>query len=377
MIIIKVKDNTKRFINKCVQNNINIYNIEYYKDYLLATINEADLKQIKKLNYYSKIKVYKVLGKKRVIKNIKDNLYNILLLITFLLLIYLISNVIIEIEIKHESKTMIKRIDELLKEKNIKTFTLYKSNNELNKISDEIMQENREFIDFISITRTGMKYIVNIEERIIKDKEEEKERCHIIAKKEGIITKIDAKKGITLVEEGSLVKKGDILISGEIILNEEIKDNTCAKGDIKANVWYKINISYPLTETIKTYTKREKVNLKMYNKYFKKRLYEKYDEYTMFKFRNLKLVRQKEYKEEVINIPIDEAKEKSIKEAENKLREKLGEIDIIDKKVLNSSTNNSKIELELFVSVNESIGEIQEYEGREQIDTSESLQHTN
>ena len=371
MIIIKVKDNTKRFINKCVQNNINIYNIEYYKDYLLATINEADLKQIKKLNYYSKIKVYKVLGKKRVIKNIKDNLYNILLLI------YLISNVIIEIEIKHESKTMIKRIDELLKEKNIKTFTLYKSNNELNKISDEIMQENREFIDFISITRTGMKYIVNIEERIIKDKEEEKERCHIIAKKEGVITKIDAKKGITLVEEGSLVKKGDILISGEIILNEEIKDNTCAKGDIKANVWYKINISYPLTETIKTYTKREKVNLKMYNKYFKKRLYEKYDEYTMFKFRNLKLVRQKEYKEEVINIPIDEAKDKAIKDAENKLREKLGEIDIIDKKVLNSSTNNSKIELELFVSVNESIGEIQEYEGREQIDTSESLQHTN
>ncbi len=272
---------------------------------------------------------------------------------------------------------MIKRIDELLKEKNIKTFTLYKSNNELNKISDEIMQENREFIDFISITRTGMKYIVNIEERIIKDKEEEKERCHIIAKKEGVITKIDAKKGITLVEEGSLVKKGDILISGEIILNEEIKDNTCAKGDIKANVWYKINISYPLTETIKTYTKREKVNIKMYNKYFKKMLYEKYDEYTMFKFRNLKLVRQKEYKEEVINIPIDEAKEKAIKEAENKLREKLGEIDIIDKKVLNSSTNNSKIELELFVSVNESIGEIQEYEGREQIDTSESLQHTN
>lgn len=377
MIIIKVKDNTKRFINKCMQNNINIYNIEYYKDYLLATINEADLKQIKKLNYYSKIKVYKVLGKKRVIKNIKDNLYNILLLIAFLLLIYLISNVIIEIEIKHESKTMIKRIDELLKEKNIKTLTLYKSNNELNKISDEIMQENREFIDFISITRTGMKYIVNIEERIIKDREEEKERCHIVAKKEGIITKIDAKKGITLVEEGSLVKKGDILISGEIILNEEIKDNTCAKGDIKANVWYKINISYPLTETIKTYIKREKVNLKMYNKYFKKRLYEKYDEYTMFKFRNLKLVRQKEYKEEVINIPIDEAKEKAIKEAENKLREKIGEIDIIDKKVLNSSTNNSKIELELFVSVNESIGEIQEYEGREQIDTNESLQHTN
>ncbi len=272
---------------------------------------------------------------------------------------------------------MIERIDELLKEKGIKSFTLYKSNNTLNKISDEITQENREFIDFLSITRTGMKYTVNIEERIIRKEEETKERCHIIAKKNGVITSIDTKTGVTLIEKGKLVNKGDILISGEIILNEEIKGNVCASGDIKANTWYKINISYPLTKTIKKYTKREKVNIKMYDKYFKKRLYENFDEKDIFKVGALHLVRQKEYTEETVNITHEDAKNLAIEEALVKLKEKLGEIQIIDKKVLNSSTNNSKIELELFVSVNESIGEIQEYEGREKIDTNESVQHTN
>lgn len=377
MIIIKVKNNTKRFIKKCLDQGIDLYNIEYEDSYILVTIKESDFKQIKKLNYYSKITKYKTLGKKKVILNIKNNLYNILLLILFLFIIFGISNIIVKVEIKHENKNMIEKIDELLKEKGIKRFSFYKDNNTLNKISDEITQENREFIDFLSITRTGMKYTVNIEERIIKKDEEVKERCHIIAKKNGVITDIDAKRGITLVEKGKLVNKGDILISGEIILNEEIKGNVCAKGDVKANTWYKINISYPLTKTIKNYTKREKVNIKMYSKYFKKRLYEKFDETSIFKVGSLHLVRQKEYIEEIVNITHEDAKNLAIEEAIAKLKEKLGEIEIIDKKVLNSSTNNSKIELELFISVNESIGEIQEYEGREKIDTNESVQHIN
>ncbi len=376
MIEIKVIGNKDRFIKKCIDNSINIYNIKYEEGYILVTIKESELKEIKKLNYYCKITLYRVLGKKRIIKEIKNNLYNILLLFIFLLLIYGISNIVVSIDIRHENKEMIKKVDELLKEKGIKEFTIYKTNKELNKISDEITHENQDFIDFLSITRTGMKYTVNIEERIIKTKEKELERCHIVAKKDGVITEIDAKQGIIVKEKGNLVKKGDIIISGEVILNEEIKGNTCAKGNVKANTWYKINISYPLKEIIKTYTKREKVNIKKYNKYLKKKLYNEFDEKEIFSLGSLSLVRQYEYKSEEINLTKETAMNKALSEAELKLKEKLGEIEIIDKKVLNSNTNNSKIELEIFVSVNENIGETQEYEGREQIDTSESLQHT-
>lgn len=377
MIEIKVSGNTDRFIKKCLENEIDLLNISYFNDYILVSIKEKDLKRIKKLNYYSKITLNRYLGKKNIIFKLKKNIYNILLLFVFIILIYLVSNIIVFVEVKHENKDMIKKINELLVEKGIKPLSIKKTNKELNRISDEITSEHRDFIDFLSITRTGMKYKVNLEERIIKKETLAKERCHIIAKKDGVVTDIFATKGIINKEKGNLVKKGDILISGEIILNEEIKGNVCAEGSVLANTWYKIDISYPLKETIKTYTKREKINIKKYNKYIKKRVYDEYDERVLLKFGTLSLVKQKEYKSEEVNITKNDATKKAIEEGIRKLKEKLGEIEIIDKKVLNSRINNSKIELEIFISVNENIGETQEYEGREQIDSSESLQHTN
>ena len=374
MITIIVSENTDRFIKKCIDNNINLYNIIHEKNKIIVTIKEADYKNIKKLNYYSKIKIKNYLGKKKILLNIKNNLYNILLLIIFILLLYSYSNIIIGIEIKHENKEIINKVDELLKEKKIKRFTIKKDNNKLNQISDEILENNRDFLDFISITNIGMKYIVNVEERILITPETKKERCHIVAKKAGVISKIIPKKGVTIIEKGNLVKKGDILISGEIILNEEIKDNTCAEGEIYANTWYKINIKYPLIETKKEYTKREKINIKVYNKYLKKRLYKSFDEIKLLKLGIITIVRQKETKSVDQALKAEDAKNKAIKEAETKLLEKIDQnAKIIDKKVLKETINNSTIELEIFISVDESIGELVEYEGRDKIDTNEGV----
>lgn len=374
MIIIKVKDHINRFIKKCLNNNIELYNINYLDDYILVTIKEEDFKEIKKLNYYSKITLYKYLGKKNILINLKNNIFNLILLMLFISLIYLYSNIIVSVEIKHENKDIIERINNLLLDNNIKKYTLVKSNQELNDISDKILEGNREFIDFISITRVGMKYIVNIEERIIKDEVKEEGYCHIIAKKDGVIDSIVASSGVIVTEKGMSVKKGDILISGESILNEEIKGNTCASGEIRAITWYKVNVKYPLDKTTKEYTKRIKVNLKVFNKYIKKRLYDNYDEEVIFKFDNIKLVRQKEYVLNTEKLSLEDAKNAAIEEASKKLIEKIGNNStIIEKKVLNSSQNNSTIELELFMSVNESIGEKINYEGRDTNDTNKGV----
>lgn len=201
MIIIKVSSNTKRFIKKCLENNIYLYNITYYDDYILVTIKKSDLKQIKKLNYYSKITFYKHLGKRNILLKIKTNLYNIILLLIFISLLFVYSNIIISVEIKHENKDIINKINDLLVQNDIKRFTIVKSNQELNKISDKILAENREFLDFISITRHGMKYIINIEERIIKQDKKEEGYCHIIAKKDGVVSSIVANRGIIMVEK--------------------------------------------------------------------------------------------------------------------------------------------------------------------------------
>lgn len=374
MIIIKVENNINRFIKKCIASDIPLYNITYYDDYLLVTIKNEDLKKIRKLNYYSKISLYDHVGKKKYLLNIKANFYNIILLWIFISLIYFYSNIIISVEIKHENQDIIKKVNNLLVENNIKKYTLVKNNQALNEISDKILEENREFLDFISITRNGMKYVVNIEERIIKEETKAEGYCHVVAKKDGVVKNIFAKKGIIMTEKGMLVKKGDILISGEVILNEEIKDNTCADGEIIASTWYKINVKYPLNKVTKEYTKRIKVNIKAFGKYLKKRLYSKYDEEKIFAINNIQLVRQKEYILKEEKLSHDEAINQALDAAEKKLVEKLGNNStIIDKKVLKESQNNSTIELEVFISVNESIGEKLNYEGRDTNDTNEGL----
>lgn len=374
MIIIKVENNINRFIKKCVANDIQLFNITYLDNYLLVTIKSQDYKRIRKLNYYSKITVYEYVGTKKILLNLKNNLYNIILFIIFIGLIYFYSNIIISVEIKHENQDIINKVNNLLIENNIKKYTLVKDNQTLNEISDKILEDNRDFLDFISITRSGMKYVINVEERIIKKDEPDNGYCHIVAKKDGVVNNIIAKKGIIMVEKGTSVKKGDILISGEVILNEEIKDNICASGDIIANTWYKVNIKYPLNKVNKEYTHRLKINIKAFGKYLKKRLYEKYDEEKILAFNNIKLVRQKEYVLKTEKLSHDDAVNLALEEAEKKLIEKLGNNStIIDKKVLKESQNNSTIELEVFISVNESIGEKLNYEGRDTNDTNEGV----
>lgn len=362
MIQIKVINETNRFINKCIKNNINIYNIDYHKDYILVNIDENDYKTIKKLNYYSNISINKYYGINKIKTIIKKYKYDYLLLIIFLFIIYILSNVIVSIDIINESNTLNKEINIILKENNIKKYTFRKNIKELNKISDSILKNNRDILDFISIKKDGMKYIVRYEERIIKKIKEENNYCNIIAKKEGTITKIINTNGITSVIKGQNVKAGDVLITGEIKLNDEIKANTCANGIIMANTWYKVTIEYPMNKEIIEYTKNKQYNLKINNKYLFKQKYTNKKDKTIFKIKNIRFIKSNEYIIKNINYTKEEATKLAIEEAKNKLLDKIGKNNtIIDQKVLKESINNSKIELELFIDVNESIGELEYY----------------
>ena len=63
-MIIKVENNINRFIDKCLKYHINLIHVDYFKNYLLVEIDEKDYKDIKRINYFSKIKIIKYKGKK-------------------------------------------------------------------------------------------------------------------------------------------------------------------------------------------------------------------------------------------------------------------------------------------------------------------------
>ncbi len=79
--------------------------------------------------------------------------------------------------------------------------------------------------------------------------------CDIVAKKKGIIEKVIAKSGDSVVEKGDIVSEGDLLITG-IVEREGMEDPSYihAYGEVYARTYYEANDSIDLVKTIKLKT---------------------------------------------------------------------------------------------------------------------------
>lgn len=374
MILIRVHKECKRFISKCLKHNINLIMIKSDKDDLIVKIHDNDLEEIVRLNYYSQIEIIKYYGIKGVLLNLRKYFFDYIMLLIFLIALYFISNIIIKIDINHENTALKERVNGLLIEKGIEVFTYRKDITDLNEISNAIVEENKDFLDWMSINRIGMKYVVSFEERIINDISEESGNCHIVAKKDGVITKIVADHGVTLVEKGDYVREGDIIISGEITLNEEVKDTTCASGEVLGETWYKVNITVPFAYQDKKYGDKSRYNFYLNGNYFYKKNYDHYDEEVIFKLdifgNSFKIVKQKEYELSDLQYTKEEARKIALEESSKRLLEKIGQNStVLEQKVLKETVNNSTIEMEIFIVVEENIGTTRMFEVGEEIDT--------
>ena len=106
--------------------------------------------------------------------------------------------------------------------------------------------------------------------------------------------------------------------------------------------------------------------------------YKNFNEETIWNFNNFKIIKQREYIQVTKKYSKEEARKKALEAANIKLLEKIGKTNqIISQKVLKESLNNSKIELEVFISVNEQIGETELYEIGEEYDTEQSIRYNN
>lgn len=114
------------------------------------------------------------------------------------------------------------------------------------------------------------------------------DKCHIIASKDCIISKIVTRTGTPMVGIGDVVKKGDIIVSGVVDIigdNETMvrKAPVIADADIIGKTFYEYNDKFPLNYVNKVYTGREKKSysllffLKKINLYRPRITYEKYD----------------------------------------------------------------------------------------------------
>ena len=356
-IVIKVTNNIKRFINKCRTNNFELYDINYLdKNNIIIKIKKEDLDNIKKYNYYSEINVYKNMGFDYLVEKIKNLKYFITCFILLLLSMFLISNIILKINVIHSNKKIRELVTEELYSNGIKKYSYKKNFLELEQIKNKILKENKEKLEWISITNIGMTYIVRVEERIIDNIVQEHDFCNIISTKEALITNIYSNKGNIIVNKNDIVKKDDILISGELKLNEETKNFTCANGKVLGRVWYTTNISVKRDYTTKIKTGKERYNLIINHKVLRNKKYNKYDKKIIIKNKWLEIYKEIEYKETKKKYKENDAQEKALAEIDKKFKSKLGTRGkVIDKKILKKEINDKEIILEVFVTTEENI----------------------
>ena len=238
----------ERFINITARYGINIWNSIPSKDGLNATMSISDYRKIRLIAKKSKVRTkitakhglpfFTAKYKNRIGIPIGGALGIILLII--------LSNFIWGVSITGVSNVSETHILSLLSEKGIKTGG-YKNNIDVQKIEREMKLEVEE-IGWMSINITGNVVSVEIMEKAEKPQlNENLTPCNIKARCDGVITKINARKGTTEVLKGSGVVKGDLLVSGITQTKMNTVQYVRAEAKVFADVISRKELKLPLT----------------------------------------------------------------------------------------------------------------------------------
>ena len=366
MIWLKLKLRDKnRFLIRTFKEKITLYEIKEEKDVCYVKIDRQDKEKIKKM-WFVKILDEKNIGLSRVKEKIYQNRIFLFSSLIGLILLFLLSHVMVSVNVIHESKEIRDFLEIELAERGIKKNTWKKNYNELEEIKEDILNSFPDKLEWLEIEIKGMNYIVRVEERKLNDPNHEEKLCHLVALKDGIIKEMVYEKGMSLVKQNDAVKKGDILISGIIKNNEEEVGYTCAKGSIYAEVWYKVTVSIPLTYEEATKTGKKRWNFKLNDTpIFKNRLTnfseEKHLLLSLFG-QKLYFVVQNEEEKQAKTYSEEEALEEATLKATSKVESTLKDKEkILTKKVLKKEVNDSTMVVEVFVVVLENIAQTQEF----------------
>lgn len=357
----------KRFIRNLYKMNINIYDIKYFDRSAIIKVKTEDYKKIKHIKTIYKVEIVNYYGinkTKHLINTYK--IFLIFLVIGFIFLIFL-TNIIFDVEVRLNNQELKESVLEELEKYKISKFHFVVSYNKKEKIKNLILTKFNDQVEWLEINRIGTKYVIELEERKKLNQDNDNAPRNIIAKKNGIVTKITSTHGEIVSKKDQYVKKGDILISGIIHKKEDIVDNIKAEGEVYAETWYTVTVELPYHyhEEEKTGKSSKYIKINFLNNDinlldFKK--YKRSKDNNIFTIKNFLLpisISFNKKEEIVVNDQIyttDNAIGIASNISKNRLIKNLGEnIDIIYEKNLKLEEKNSKIIVVMFYKIIENI----------------------
>lgn len=354
---------TNYFFKELIRRKINIYDLVKSHNKLEIIIDYKDYKKIKKIKTTSKVKIVNRYGVSKL--KYLFNKYR-LLLFFFLFAIFInifLSHIIFKVEVINHNKKLVKEIKDELMDLGIKKYNFVLNTNKVNNIKEKLL-ENKD-IEWLEIERIGTKYVIKVEERKVKEKEDACLPRNIVSKKNAVITKINVENGEIIKKKNDYVVAGETIVSGLIHNKETVKTKVCAKGLIYGKTWYKVKLSLENTTLNTVYTSNEKNGfyIKILNKEYK--LGNKFSKYKIKKYNivgsklvpmEISLSKYLEINRYEQQLSKKEIEKKALILAEKKVREGLKKDEhILDKKILKNNINNSKIDIEVFIVAEENI----------------------
>ena len=371
--------NVNNYVKWMVKQRIKIINLNMIKhNKLEVIIDYKDYKQLKKYSKTYKITTIKKYGNLKILELLNKNIFILIPIILAIMFLYFLSNVIFSVDVIYNNKEIVEKIEKELKKYDIEKYKFKKEYEYLNEIKEKILKNNKDTLEWLEIIEDGTKYIVKLVERKQEEQTKDFEYQSISTNKDAIITSIKAYSGEKVKETNEYVKAGDIIVSGVITKPDGTSVYTKAKAKIYGEVWYKIDIEYPYVykEERVTGKSKEVFVINFLNKKIPLFTYSKYKQFKVelkniiennilpITFSKEKLyeviVKEEIYTwEEAISNAIEVSKKKLI-ENNNKI------VEIKNVEILNKQTINSKIKLNLFISVVEDITKIVEIKKSEE-----------
>lgn len=356
--------NPKEFLKEIIRRKINIYDIKVDKDSLVIIILNNDLKIINEIKYIHRIKIIDYYGFSKVRYYINKNKIILVFIIIGITINILLSNMIFEIKINTPDKNLKKIIIKDLKDNNINKYHFKLSNKNKKEAKEKILSKEHDRIEWLEIKEQGTKYIIEVQEKRKNRKEDKCNSRNIISRKTAVITRINAEEGEVLKKVNDVVLPNEVLISGLIYNKEQVVSKRCAKGKVYGEVWYKVQVSLPMI--IKQEKETDNHSYGIYYKMFKKE-YSLGNKYKEFNKEQYDIIKSRiipielaicKYKEKGIKNKVRNLKkieEYALDIATKKINKQLSNSNVINKKVLKKHVKNSKIIIDVFISVEEDI----------------------
>ena len=357
----------KYFLRHLIVKKIKLYNIVEDHDGISLTVDEVDYAKILKMKTSYNIKIINRFGVAKLRYLLLKYKYILFFLFLTLGFMIILSHFIFFIDVIHSKEEIRELVENDMKEFGISKYKFRVSYAKKEEIRNKILEKEKDKIEWLEIDRIGTRYIVNVEERLIKDNKVDNEVRDIVAKKDAMILNIEAETGEIVRKKYEYVRKGDTIVSGTIKNKENEVSKVKAEGKVYGEVWYSVTVELPKKyyEEKKTGKTSKALTLRIANKKisvpFSKDNKSYISEDSPIIENNLipiRLVLETKHEIEIIDkeYNMDNSSSEAIKLATKKLEDHLDEQSmILSKKVLKKTLKNSKIIVEIFFKVRENI----------------------